>query len=133
MDSKPITTNPEQSTPSVDLQTPETSQSVLVELRTLTALAKEQIALFADMQKAHLGQKAVLSFEEASVYTGYKESYMYQLTSKGQIPHCKPNGKSIFFDRSKLDAWLLSNPVKTTEEIESEAMSYITRNKKGSK
>ena len=53
--------------------------------------------------------KNVLTFSEALLYTGFKRSYMYRLTAAGKIPHSKPNGKLIFFDRRKLDSWLTSN------------------------
>jgi excisionase family DNA binding protein len=71
-------------------------------------------------------EKRILSFEEACTYTGFAESYMYKLTSARKIPHSKPNGKKIFFDREQLDQWLLSNPVKTAGQINAEASTYIT-------
>lgn len=70
-------------------------------------------------------EKTVLSFEEACEYTGYAESYMYKLTSARKIPHSKPNGKKIFFDKAELDKWLLRNPVKTAEALNSEASTYV--------
>lgn len=51
----------------------------------------------------------VLTFEQGCEYTGFKRSYMYQLTCARKIPFSKPNGKTIFFDREKLEAWMLSN------------------------
>ena len=60
-----------------------------------------------------LGQKRVLSFSEGCRFIGMSESYAYKLTAKRAIPHSKPDGKKIFFDREELEAWLLRNPVKT--------------------
>lgn len=74
-------------------------------------------------------QKNVLTFDEAVSYTGYKRSYIYKLTYAGIIPHSKPNGKSIFFDREKLEEWLLSNPRKSLLEKKQEAATYITKSK----
>lgn len=76
--------------------------------------------------------KATLTFEEASVYSGISKSYLYKLTSAGSIPHYKPEGKTIYFDRLELDAWLKRNRVKTNEELEQEASAYVlTGSKKG--
>lgn len=54
--------------------------------------------------------KEVLTLDEACLYTGISRSYMYKLTSAEKIPHSKPSGKMIYFDRKKLDSWLLRNP-----------------------
>jgi len=56
--------------------------------------------------------KKPLSFNEAADFLGYKKSYLYQLTSKGKIPFSKPTNGKIFFDREKLEAWLLGSPIK---------------------
>ncbi|MDT0690051.1 helix-turn-helix domain-containing protein [Salegentibacter sp. F188] len=53
--------------------------------------------------------KEVLTLEEACDYTGISQSYMYKLTSAGKIPHSKPSGKMIYFERVKLNSWLLRN------------------------
>tara|TARA_R100000935_G_C2714536_1_gene115450 strand:+ start:213 stop:443 length:231 start_codon:yes stop_codon:yes gene_type:complete len=53
--------------------------------------------------------KEVLTMEEACDYTGISRSYMYKLTAGGKIPHSKPRRKSIYFERNKLNAWLLGN------------------------
>jgi excisionase family DNA binding protein len=43
--------------------------------------------------------KTVLNFDEAALLTGLSKSYLYKLTSSGMIPHYKPLGKHIFFNR----------------------------------
>ncbi|MBU3025914.1 helix-turn-helix domain-containing protein [Zobellia galactanivorans] len=80
------------------------------------------------IEKLLTATKAVLTFEEACSYTNYSSSYMYKLTSSQNIPHSKPNGKAIFFDRLKLEAWLLRNHRKSKTEIEDEASAYALRN-----
>lgn len=75
-------------------------------------------------------EKNILTFTEACSYTGFSESYMYKLTSGRKIPHSKPNGKKIFFDKELLDKWLLGNPIATAEQINAEAATYVmTKNK----
>lgn len=54
--------------------------------------------------------KEVLTLEEACDYTGIAQSYMYKLTAAEKIPHSKPLGKKIYFERKKLNSWLLANP-----------------------
>ncbi len=71
-----------------------------------------------------LAQKEVLTFGEASRYTGLSKSWLYKLTSAKQIPHYKPSGKLCFFDRTELDSWIKQNRVSTTEEIETQAQAY---------
>lgn len=58
--------------------------------------------------------KEVLTTSEASAYLGLSESYIYKLTSTHQIPHYKPNGKLVYFNRKELCEWALKNRVQTT-------------------
>ncbi len=73
-----------------------------------------------------LSQKAVLTLPEAVIYTGRSQSNLYKLVSQGRVPASKPEGKLLYFDRVKLEAWMLRNPIRTTDEIEQEAISRIT-------
>tara|TARA_R110002049_G_scaffold25956_5_gene90717 strand:- start:1487 stop:1774 length:288 start_codon:yes stop_codon:yes gene_type:complete len=61
------------------------------------------------LEKLLIGSKEVLTFDEASDYTGISRSYLYKLTASGKIPHSKPNGKMVFFDKKKLVDWLLQH------------------------
>lgn len=74
--------------------------------------------------------KNVLTFEETSVYMGVSKSHLYKLTMSQEIPHYKPRGKMLYFDRAEVDDWLLQNRVSTTDEIEVRANTYVTLNKK---
>ena len=68
----------------------------------------------------------VLSFEQGCQLLGYKKSYVYKLTHSGIIPFSKPNGKRIFFDREKLENWMLSNASSSLREKQIEAATYVT-------
>ena len=83
------------------------------------------------IEKSIQSQKAVLNFNEAAELTGFSKSYLYKMTSKGLIPHYKPTGKQIYFNREELEQWLLSNRQTTQQEAEKEALSYVTLNRKG--
>ena len=81
------------------------------------------------LEKLLIGQKEVLTFDEACDYTGISRSYLYKLTSSGKIPHSKPNGKMLFFEKKKLIEWLLQNNRKSKQELETEALAYTMRHK----
>ena len=73
--------------------------------------------------------KNVLSFDEASEFLSLSKSYLYKLTSAGLIPHYKPQGKMIYFEKNILEEWLRQNPVKTQAQIASEAQKYLLNRK----
>ncbi len=70
------------------------------------------------LERLMIANKEVLTFDEACDYTGISRSYLYKLTAAGHIPHSKPNGKLIFFEREKIVRWLLQNQRKPVPEIE---------------
>ncbi|MDO4171365.1 MAG: helix-turn-helix domain-containing protein [Prevotellaceae bacterium] len=57
--------------------------------------------------------KKVLTFCEACLYMGVSESLLYKLTSAREVPHYKPRGKMLYFNKEELDQWLLQNNVPT--------------------
>lgn len=63
-------------------------------------------------------QKEILTPTELSEYTGLSKSYIYKLTHLREIPFYCPRGKLIFFKRSEIDEWLLSNKRQSRKEIE---------------
>ena len=69
--------------------------------------------------------KNVLNFNEACKYLELSQSHLYKLTSAGSIPHYKPNGKKLYFNREELDQWLLRNRNATNDEIEQQAADYL--------
>lgn len=68
--------------------------------------------------------KEILTTAEASAYLGVSESYIYKLTSLKKIPHYKPNGKLVYFNRKELCEWAMRNQIQT-------AVQSSTINKKG--
>lgn len=80
-----------------------------------------------------LSQKAVLSLPEAVIFTGRSASNLYKLVSQGKLCASKPEGKMLYFERVKLEAWMLRNPIRTTEEIEQEAVARVTTSSRKSK
>jgi len=70
-------------------------------------------------------QKKVLNLNEACIYLELSQSHLYKLTSTGSIPHYKPNGKKLYFQRNELDTWLLRNRMDSHDEIEQKAADYL--------
>ena len=79
----------------------------------------------SELEKMLFLSKNVLSFDEASKFLNLSKSYLYKLTSGNLIPHYKPQGKMLYFEKAELEAWLRQNPVKTQAQIEQEAQKYI--------
>ena len=78
--------------------------------------------------------KEILNFKEALEYTGFSKSYLYKLTSGQKLPCSKPGGKLLYFHRSDIDAYLLSNRRASIDEIRQKAHQHaIKLEKKGSK
>nr|WP_308661111.1 helix-turn-helix domain-containing protein [uncultured Alistipes sp.] len=79
----------------------------------------------AELENLVLHTKNVLSFEEASRFLNLSKSYLYKLTSGNLIPHYKPQGKMLYFEKTELETWLRQNPVKTRAQTEAEAQKYV--------
>ncbi len=58
-----------------------------------------------------------MSFAETAQYLGVSKSYLYRMTSEGKIPHYKPGGKKVYFEKGEVDRWLTARRVATSEEI----------------
>ncbi|WP_454960196.1 helix-turn-helix domain-containing protein [Capnocytophaga leadbetteri] len=73
-----------------------------------------------NLERINQGAKTILTLEEVAKYTNYSKSYIYKLTSRREIPCYKPNGKQLYFKRTEIEEWLLTNRKMTNKEIESE-------------
>ena len=71
--------------------------------------------------------KPVLTSNEAAAYLGISMSSLYKLTMRREIPHFKPCGKIIYFNREELEAWAQRNRIATNEEIVEKANHYLTK------
>ena len=82
------------------------------------------------IEKHIFGLKEILNVEELADYTGFKKSYIYKLVHSNSIAFSKPNGKVLFFERKKIDEWLLKNSHKSNDEIQHEAIEFSLRKNK---
>lgn len=76
------------------------------------------------LEEQNLQKKEILTLEEASRYLGLSKSNLYKKTSLNTIPFYKPNGKIIYFNRSDLDLYMLSNRQATVDEIRENASNF---------
>ena len=72
-----------------------------------------------------LAAKNVLGIDDMVALTGLSKSYIYKLTCRKEIPHYKPNGKLIYFDRQDIEGWMKQNRVISTVEAEQKASKYL--------
>lgn len=69
--------------------------------------------------------KDMLTSQEAASYIGISLSQLYKLTCALAIPHYKPRGKMVYFDKKELDNWMRQrhfvespNPNALCQEVE---------------
>jgi excisionase family DNA binding protein len=74
-----------------------------------------------------LNAKTVLTLTEAHVFTGLSKSHLYKLTCTKQIPHYKPNGKTIYFDKKELTDWMKHGRINSNDEATQQATAFIVR------
>lgn len=79
-----------------------------------------------------INEMITLTPSQAADFLGYKLSTLYKKTSLGEIPVHKVNRKKVFFIRSELEHFLLSNStkVKTNEELYAEACALYKPKKR---
>ena len=77
--------------------------------------------------KVAVNTKEVLTTDEAASYMGVSKSYLYKLTMEKRIPHYKPMGKMVYFNRQELEGWLQANRVATDEELSQDAQAYCIK------
>lgn len=70
--------------------------------------------------------RKIMSLAEFCEYAGLSRQTVYKLTSGQKVPHSK-RGKRLYFDREKVDTWLLENQVATHSEIQEKATNYLSR------
>ena len=75
----------------------------------------------AKLEKCLAADKEVMNLEEAALFMNVSKSLLYKLTSRKEIPHYKPNGRVVYFERMELLNWLRQNPVKTEQQLDAEA------------
>ena len=59
--------------------------------------------------------KDILNIKEVCQYLDISQSLLYKLTCSGEIPHFKPRGKMIFFEKKELIEWIKKGNLLSSE------------------
>lgn len=59
--------------------------------------------------------KDILNMKEVCQYLDISQSLLYKLTCTGEIPHFKPRGKMIFFEKKELVEWIKKSNLLSSE------------------
>ena len=71
-------------------------------------IRKEIFKITDELEQTIFHTKNIFSFDEASKFLNLSKSYLYKLTSGNLIPHYKPQGKMLYFEKEELEAWVMS-------------------------
>jgi len=80
------------------------------------------------LDEAALVKKRVFNVSNLQMYTGWSLSKIYKLTSARLIPFSKPTNGSLFFEREKIEEWLLQNPSYGEAELEEKVNAHLSKN-----
>lgn len=81
----------------------------LRDIRSELRQLQRQVSRLAMVMR--MQSNTLLSLDEASLLTGYAKSYLYKLTSNGEIPCYRPTKRRVFIEREELERWI-RNSVK---------------------
>lgn len=59
--------------------------------------------------------KDILNMKDVCQYLDISQSLLYKLTCSGEIPHFKPRGKMIFFEKKELIEWIKKSNLLSSE------------------
>lgn len=76
-----------------------------------------------------IGTKKFLTTDELSAYINVSKSSVYKLIRERSVPFCRPNGKHIYFEKEKIDEWILRKSHMSTYEMQQSAHSYAKKRK----
>lgn len=74
---------------------------------------------------------AFLTVPQASDFLGFKPTYIRKLCYLKQIPHYKPNGGHLLFDRAELEAFVHAGRISTNEELSEKANNVLNHGARG--
>ena len=69
--------------------------------------------------------KEVFTLAEVAEYLGLSTSQIYKFTMKLEIPHYKPRGKMVYFDRKEIVKWMKKHHygiAKNKKSLDSESL-----------
>ena len=96
-----------------------------------SSLVKLLLEKIDHLDEAGLVKKKVFNVTNLQMYTGWSLSKIYKLTSARLIPFSKPTNGSLFFEREKIEEWLLKNPSYAEEELEEKVNAHLKKHYRG--
>ncbi|GHA38352.1 hypothetical protein GCM10007103_19670 [Salinimicrobium marinum] len=92
---------------------------------------EQVVGLLEDIKVLLSHTKKVMNVEDLAQYTGLSKSKIYKLTHLKLIPTGNnPNIRQKFFDKDKIDAWLLGEPNLSDEFLEHQFNQSLFNNRK---
>lgn len=93
---------------------------------------QEQVVVLLEDIKALLSHnKKVMNVDDLAQYTGLSKSKIYKLTHLRLIPMGNnPNIRQKFFDKEKIDAWLMGEPDLSDAYLEEQFNRDLLKNRK---
>lgn len=117
-------------------------QQIDIEIERLSSLKNlntnisetKTVSSSSETSKSNLEQNnstsSSLTVDAAAEYLQLSKSHIYKLTHTNAIRHSKPGGKKIYFEKKDLDDYAQSRKIKTSSDIEQEAILHIAKRKK---
>lgn len=97
---------------------------ILEKLNTIETLLKYPVKQDRVVETSPVSN--ILSITQAAEYLCLSKSSLYKMTSQRLIPFYKVS-KKVYFNRVELAEWIDRHKVKTQEEIEQEAILYLSK------
>lgn len=87
-----------------------------MQVKELTTVEPEVInERLKTIEETLYSTKDILNMKEVCQYLEISQSLLYKLTCSGEIPHFKPRGKMIFFEKKELIEWIKKSNLLSSE------------------
>lgn len=87
-----------------------------MQVKELTTVEPEVInERLKSIEETLYSTKGILNMKEVCQYLDISQSLLYKLTCSGEIPHFKPRGKMIFFEKKELIEWIKKSNLLSSE------------------
>lgn len=87
-----------------------------MQVKELTTVEPEVInERLKTIEETLYSTKDILNMKEVCQYLDISQSLLYKLTCSGEIPHFKPRGKMIFFEKKELIEWIKKSNLLSSE------------------
>ena len=108
----------------------------LLEMRVKELTSVEPEALnerLSKIEERYFSNKEMLTTTEVAEYLGVSQSQIYKLTMNMEIPHYKPQGKTIYFDKKELLKWMRNNHIAPARKDSANKYRSVMKDRKKNK